>query len=218
MWHHDMMPIRFIMTAFAAGPSLIILIFLIIRKTTKLWIENEAINLLSQIITYCLGVALFLAFSEVVTELYHDTEHSLGLKFLMFGAHGINDLVPWYWGSLAANLTAFLMLLIPRLRKDYRILPIACLLAFGGIWVEKGMGLLIPGYIPSPIGEFSRYVPTTLEILVTLGNWALGFLILTILLKGAIGVLLGDIQYGKAVSARSLNAESDGLASLPESA
>jgi len=217
MWHHDMMPIRFIITAFAAGPSLIILIFLIIRNRTKLWIENEAIDMLSHIITYCLGISLFLGFSEVVIELYHEAEHSLGLRFLMFGAHGINDLVPWYWGSLAANITAFLILLVPRLRKNYYILPIACLLAFGGIWVEKGMGLLIPGYLPTPIGEFGRYVPTTLEILVTLGNWAMGFLILTILLKGAIGVLLGDIKYGKVISVNNLDAESNALASMPES-
>jgi molybdopterin-containing oxidoreductase family membrane subunit len=218
MWHHDMMPIRFIITAFAAGPSLIILFFLIIRNQTKLWIENEAIDMLSHIITYCLGISLFLGFSEVVIELYHEAEHSLGLRFLMFGAHGINDLVPWYWGSLAANITAFLILLVPRLRKNYYILPIACLLAFGGIWVEKGMGLLIPGYLPTPIGEYGRYVPTTLEILVTLGNWAMGFLILTILLKGAIGVLLGDIKYGKAISVNNLDAESNALASMPESA
>lgn len=217
MWHHDMMPIRFILTAFAAGPSMIILIFLIIRNRTRLWIDNEAIDLLSHIVTYCLGIALFLAFSEVVTELYHETEHSLGLKFLMFGAHGNDDLVPWYWGSLVANLTAFAMLLTPRVRKNYYLLPIACLLAFGGIWVEKGMGLLIPGYIPTPIGEFTHYVPTRMEMLVTLGNWALGLLILTLLLKGAIGVLLGDIKYARHVP--QTPAESDALtpASLAES-
>jgi molybdopterin-containing oxidoreductase family membrane subunit len=218
MWHHDMMPIRFIITAFAAGPSLIILIFLIIRNRTKLWIENEAIDMLSHIITYCLGISLFLGFSEVVIELYHETEHSLGLTYLMFGAHGINDLVPWYWGSLLASIAAFLILLVPRLRKNYYILPFACLLAFGGIWVEKGMGLLIPGYLPTPIGEFGRYIPSTLEILVTLGNWAVGFLILTILLKGAIGVLLGDIKYGKAISVNNLDAANNAPASMPESA
>ena len=136
----------------------------------------------------------------------------------MFGVHGLNDLVPWYWGSLAANIIAFVILLMPRLRKNYYILPIACLLAFGGIWVEKGMGCLFRDIIPSPIGEFSRYVPTTLEILVTLGNWAMGFLILTILLKGAIGVLLGEMKYGKAVSVNHLDAESNAPASMPESA
>lgn len=217
MWHHDMMPIRFITTAFAAGPSLIILIFLIIRNKTRLWIENEAIDLLSQIVTYCLGIALFLGFSEVVTELYHQTEHSLGLQFLMFGINGLDDLVPWYWGALLANMIAFLILLTPRLRKDYRILPLACLLAFGGIWVEKGMGLLIPGYIPTPIGEFTRYLPTGMEILVTLGNWALGFLILTILLKGAIGVMLGDINYGGMPESRASSDENATPISLSES-
>jgi Ni/Fe-hydrogenase subunit HybB-like protein len=212
MWHHDMMPIRFISTAFAAGPSLIILIFLIIRKNTRLWIDNEAIDTLSHIVTYCLGLALFLTLSEVVTELYANTEHALGLQYLMFGVHGLNDLVPWYWGSLLANLTAFAILLNPRWRKNHRILPIACVLAFSGIWVEKGMGLLIPGFIPSPIGEFTQYFPTTLEIFVTLGNWAAGFLILTVLLKGAIGVMLGEVQYARAAQPTPANA------ALPESA
>jgi molybdopterin-containing oxidoreductase family membrane subunit len=201
MWHHDMMPIRFISTAFAAGPSLIILIFLIVRARTKLWIENEAIDLLATIITYCLGLALFLTLSEVVTEFYANTEHALGLQYLMFGVHGLNDLVPWFWSSLAANIIAFGILLTPRLRKNHRTLAIACVLAFCGIWIEKGMGLLIPGFIPSPIGEFTQYFPTALEIFVTLGNWSVGFLILTVLLKGAIGILLGDIGYSTASSA-----------------
>lgn len=194
-WHIGMLPIQFIATAFAAGPSLIILIFLIIRRNTKLWIADEAINLLSTIVTFCLGIALFLFMSEVVTELYHPTEHSLGLQYLMFGVHGLNPLVPWFWAALAANIIAFVMLLIPRVRKDYRLLPVACVLIFAAIWVQKGSGLLVPGYIPSPIGEFSNYMPTTLEVLVALGNWAIGFFILTILAKGAIGILLGEVKY-----------------------
>ncbi len=194
-WHIGMLPIQFIATAFAAGPSLIIVIFLIIRRNTKLAIADEAINLLSTIVTFCLGIALFLFMSEVVTELYHPTEHSLGLQYLMFGVHGLNPLVPWFWAALAANIVAFVMLLIPRVRKDYRLLPVACVLIFAGIWVQKGSGLLVPGYIPSPIGEYSNYLPTTLEVLVTLGNWAIGFFILTILAKGAIGILLGEVKY-----------------------
>jgi len=217
MWHHGMMPIRFISTAFVAGPSLIILIFLVIRRNTRLWIENDAIDLLSQIVTYCLGIALFLTLSEVVTELYANTEHALGLQYLMFGVHGLNDLVPWYWGSLAANIVAFLILLTPRLRKNYLTLSIACVLAFSGIWVEKGMGLLVPGYIPSPIGEFTQYFPTTLEIFVTLGNWAVGFLILTVLLKGAIGILLGDVKYANTVASEGLDAGSSGTKTALES-
>lgn len=194
-WHVGMLPIQFIATAFAAGPALIILIFLIIRRNTKLAIADEAINLLSTIVTFSLGIALFLLMSEVVTELYHPTEHTQGLEYLMFGVHGLGPLVPWFWAALAANIVAFVMLLIPGVRKDYRLLPVACVLIFAAIWVQKGSGLLVPGYIPSPIGEFSNYLPTTLEVLVTLGNWAIGFFILTILAKGAIGILLGEVKY-----------------------
>ncbi|GMQ83304.1 MAG: polysulfide reductase NrfD [Gammaproteobacteria bacterium] len=195
MWHTGMMPIRFIITAFAAGPSLIILVFLIIRNNTKLWIKDEAINMLSTIVVWCLGIALFLTLSETVTELYHPTEHSAGLSYLMFGYNGLNNLVPWFWSSLAMMTTAFVMLLIPSIRKDYGKLQIAVVLAFVGIWIEKGMGLMIPGSIPSPIGEFTEYSPTFLEIFNSIGNWAIGFIVLTILLKGAIGILLGDIKY-----------------------
>jgi molybdopterin-containing oxidoreductase family membrane subunit len=195
MWHHGMMPIRFISTAFAAGPSLIIVIFLIIRKNTAFWIEDKAIDLLSTIVVACLSIGLFLTMSEVVTELYHPTEHSAGLRYLMFGYHGLNNLVPWFWGSLIAMLSGWFLLLIPRVRKNYTVLPFICIAIFLGIWVEKGMGLLIPGSIPTPIGEFAQYSPTLIEIMNCLGNWAVGFIILTILLKGAIGILLGDVKY-----------------------
>jgi len=195
MWHQGMMPIRFITTAFAAGPALIIIVFTIIRNNTKLWIKDEAIDLLSQIVVWCLGIALFLLLSEVVTEFYHPTEHSLGLQYLMFGHNGLTRLVPWFWISLAAMIVPFILLLIPSIRKDYTKLPIICAVAFFGIWVEKGMGLLIPGSIPSPIGEFTEYYQTMIEIFNCLGNWAIGFIVLTLLLKGAIGVLLGEVKY-----------------------
>ena len=195
LWHTGMMPIRFITTAFAAGPALIIIVFTIIRNNTKLWIKDEAIDMLSTIVVWCLGIALFLTLSEVVTELYHPTEHSLGLQYLMFGHNGLNGLVPWFWGSLIAMVVTFVLLLIPRVRKNYTLLPFICAITFLGIWVEKGMGLLIPGSIPTPIGEFTQYVPTTLEIMNCLGNWAIGFIVLTFLLKGAIGVLLGEVRY-----------------------
>ncbi len=206
MWFHSMMPIRFIVTAFAAGPCLIILIFMIIRKNTKFWIQDEAIDLLSTIITWCLGIALFLTMSEVVSELYARTEHANGLYYLMFGLHGLTKLVPWFWGSLIAMIIAFVMFLTPSIRTNYKLLPIACVLAFGGIWVEKGMGLIVPGFIPSPIGEVTEYYPTMLEIMMTIGNCAIGFLILTLLLKGSIGVLLGEVRYrgGKAVKSNDV--------------
>jgi len=195
MWHHGMMPIRFITTAFAAGPALIIIVFTIVRNNTKLWIKDEAIDILSQIVVWCLGIALFLTMSEVVTEFYHPTEHSLGLQYLIFGHNGLNALVPWFWFSIVALIGSFILLLIPSIRKDFKKLPYICAVVFAGIWVEKGMGLVIPGSIPTPIGEFTQYSPTLIEVGNCLGNWAIGFIVLTFLLKGAIGILLGEVKY-----------------------
>lgn len=204
MWFHSMMPIRFIVTAFAAGPALIILAFLIIRKNTKFWIDDSAINLLSTIVTWCLGIAIFLTMSEVVVELYARTEHANGLYYLMFGLHGLTKLVPWFWTSVVLMVGSFLLLIFPSVRKNYTLLTILCATTFAGIWIEKGMGLIVPGFIPSPIGEVTEYFPSFVEWLLTLGIWAFGFFILTILLKGAIGILQGDIKYGgaKAVAAK----------------
>jgi molybdopterin-containing oxidoreductase family membrane subunit len=196
MWFHSMMPIRFIATAFAAGPCLIILAFLIIRRNTKMWVEDSAISLLTTIITWCLGIALFLTMSEIVVEFYARTEHANGLYYLMFGLHGLTGLVPWFWSAVTLMLVAFVLFLIPAVRGNAKLLPIPCVMAFSGIWIEKGMGLIVPGFIPSPIGEVTEYYPTLVEWLMTIGIWAFGFFVLTILLKGAIGVLQGDISYG----------------------
>ena len=198
MWFHSMMPIRFITTAFAAGPSLIILIFLIIRNNTKFWIEDSAIKLLTTIVIGCLGIAIFLSMSEVVVELYARTEHANSLYYLMFGLHGLTKLVPWFWSSVFLMLTAFVLFLIPRFRNDFKLLPIPCVMAFAGIWIEKGMGLIVPGFIPTPIGEVTEYYPSMLEVFMSLGIWACGFFMLTILLKGAMGILMGEIKYNGA--------------------
>jgi Ni/Fe-hydrogenase subunit HybB-like protein len=176
MWFHSMMPIRFIATAFAAGPCLIILAFLIIRNNTKFWVDDSAIKLLTTIVTWCLGIALFLTLSEVVVELYARTEHANGLYYLMFGLHGLTKLVPWFWAAVILMISSFVLFLIPAVRNNTKLLPIPCVMAFAGIWIEKGMGLIVPGFIPSPIGEVTEYYPTFVEWLLTLGIWAFGFL------------------------------------------
>ncbi|MES9901260.1 MAG: sulfate reduction electron transfer complex DsrMKJOP subunit DsrP [Sedimenticola sp.] len=196
MWHHSIMPIKFITTAFAAGPSLIIIVFMLVRKFTPLKIADEAFHMLSQIVTWCLGIALFLLLSEVVTELYASTEHTAGLKYLMFGHNGLNMLVPFFWTAIVLMVVSFILLLIPRVRKNMTILPFLCVGVFVGIWIDKGMGLMLPGVIPTPVGEFVQYSPSMIEMMIILGVWAIGFFILTVLIKGAVGVLLGDVSHG----------------------
>ncbi|MBE9535586.1 MAG: polysulfide reductase NrfD [Proteobacteria bacterium] len=197
MWFHSMVPIKFIVTAFSAGPAFIILAFFIIRKNTKLEIKDEAINMLSTIITFCLSISLFLTLCEIVTELYPSTEHSFSLKYLLFGKHGLSGLVGFFWASLAMNIIAFILLINPRTRKNHAILPYTCAILFVGIWIEKGMAFVLPGMTPSPIGEFAEYTPSWIEIGNSLGAWAIGLAIFTILAKGAIGIQLGDVKYSE---------------------
>lgn len=199
MWFHSLMPIKFITTAFAGGPALIIVALLTIRKNTKLEIPDAAINLMSQIVVWCLGIALFLILSEVVTELYPSTEHSFQLKYALFGMFGLTKMAPWLWASYIMMIGSFILLLIPKIRKNYSILPIICVILFAGIWIDKGLALVIPGMVPSPIGEFSEYTPTWTEIGIVAGNWAIGLMMFTVLAKGAIGVMLGDVIHPSAV-------------------
>ena len=212
MWFHSMMPIKFITTAFAAGPSLIIIVFLLVRKFTPMKIADEAFHLLSQIVVWCLGIALFLTLSEIVTELYPSTEHSLGLQYLMFGHHGLDALVPFFWTAMALMIGSFILLLIPRVRKNLLLLPFICLAVFVGIYIEKGMALMIPGVIPTPIGEFAEYFPTHIEFMIVGGVWAIGFFVLTVLIKGAVGVLLGDVRYKEQASHRVQGEQANAVA------
>ncbi len=212
MWFHSIMPIKFITTAFAAGPSLIIVVFLLVRRFTPMKIADEAFHMLSQIVVWCLGIALFLTLSEIVTELYPATEHSLGLQYLMFGHNGLIKLVPFFWTAMFLMLSSFILLLIPRVRKNLAMLPFICIAAFVGIWIEKGMGLMLPGVIPTPIGEFAEYMPSPIELMVVSGVWAIGFFILTILLKGAVGVLLGNVSYQEREPTQQVRGEQAGAA------
>ncbi len=197
MWNHGMMPIKFITTAFAAGPCVIIVAFLTIRKHTRFVIDDSVFKLLSLTVTVCLGLALFLTMSELVTELYHPTEHAYGLRYLVFGHMGLNKLVPYFWVSLIILVISFGLLLSPKIRNNLKILPFICVAVFVGIWLEKGMELLLPGFSPTPIGEMTEYYPSLIEIANSMGNWAIGFILLSVLVKGAVGVLLGDISYEK---------------------
>ena len=114
MWFHSMMPIRFIATAFAAGPALIIIAFLIIPQEHQVLDRRQRDQLLATIVTWCLGIAIFLTLSEIVVDLYARTEHANGLYYLMFGLHGLTRLVPWFWSSGGADGRSFVLLLIPR--------------------------------------------------------------------------------------------------------
>jgi Ni/Fe-hydrogenase subunit HybB-like protein len=191
-WNSAVIAPRFLASAFAAGPALIILTLQVIKASTGYPVSEKAIKTLKGIVTIALGINMFLLGSEVFTEFYTGTAHSVSARYLFFGLHGKTALVPWIWSAIALNTFALVMLLTPLSKKRW-ILNAACVAMIVGIWIEKGMGLIVPAFVPSPIGELVEYVPTMNEILVCTGIWAFGLLIYTILVRVTIPVLYGEL-------------------------
>jgi Ni/Fe-hydrogenase subunit HybB-like protein len=191
-WNSAVIAPRFLASAFAAGPAIIILTLQVIRYATSFPVPDGAIKLLKQIVTVALGINMFLLASEVFTEFYTGTSHSVSAQYLFFGLHGYHALVPWIWTAIVLNIIAFILLLT-KASRNIRVLNAACVALIVGIWIEKGMGLIVPAFIPTPLGEIVEYTPTLNETLVCLGIWAIGLLIYTIFVRITIPVLQGRL-------------------------
>jgi len=194
-WNASILAPRFLASAFCSGPAIIIIIFQIIRKVSSIKIEDSALFKIAELIAYGMFLNLFLLASEIYKEYYSNTVHVASFKYLFEGLHGHKLLVPWIWTAMAMNITAFVIFLIPNTRKWLRTLNLGCLLIIIGVWIEKGLGFVIPGFVPDPLGEIHEYLPNLLELVVSLGIWATGFLIFTLLLKVAIPIMTGEFSH-----------------------
>ncbi len=192
-WNSSIVGPRFLASAFTAGPALIILALQVIRRVTDYRITDRALLTLRGIVQVSMLINVFLLANEVFKEFYTRTSHVASSKYLYYGLHGHHALVSWIWTAIAFNLVAMFLLVLP-LSKSLRYLNVACGLAIIGIWIEKGMGLVVPGFIPSPLGEMVEYTPTVNETLVCLGIWAFGILAYTIFLRMSIPILQGRIS------------------------
>jgi molybdopterin-containing oxidoreductase family membrane subunit len=183
-WMTAILAPRFLASAFASGPSLLIILCLIVRKFTRFDPGKEAIQKLAQIVTYALVVNVFFVLVELFTALYSDMpEHLHHFQYLFFGSHGKSALVPWIWASQIIALTALGLLLFPKVRKKEGVLFVLCLGVVAAIWIEKGLGMVVTGFIPNPLGHYNEYGPTLPEGMITIGIYALGFFILAVLYK-----------------------------------
>ena len=194
-WNSSLLGPRFLASAFAGGPALMIIALGVIRKFTIYDIKDETINKLALIITVAAQINLVMLGSEIFKEFYAPTEHSASAMYLFFGLHGHNALVPWIWTAIVLNIIATVCLTLHPVRSNLNLLFPVCGLLFLAIWIEKGMGLIIPGFIPSPLGEIVEYTPSWVEISITTGIWALGAFVFTILIRVAIPIELGHSRY-----------------------
>jgi len=193
-WHTSLLGPRFIASAFASGPALIIITLQIVRKVTSYHISQTVIDTLAIIMTFALQISLFFVGVELFTDFYNEGAHAASIHYLFLGLGGFDSLRSWIWLALALNLIAVVILMIHPLRGNTQMLNIACVLAFVGIWIEKGMGLVIPGFIPTPLGEIFEYMPTSVELGVAAGIWAFGILVFTLLAKAVIAIKQGKIS------------------------
>jgi Ni/Fe-hydrogenase subunit HybB-like protein len=193
-WNSALLGPRFLASAFTAGPALMILLLGFIRSHSRYAISDAAIGKLATVTTVTAQINLVMLMSELFYKFYTPTHHGINARYLFFGLEGHHALVPWIWTGIALNIVATTILMIHPLRHNPRWLMPACGLLFIGIWIEKGIGLVIPGFVPSPLGEIVEYTPTWVELCVTAGIWALGLFVLTILVRVALPIELGDLR------------------------
>jgi molybdopterin-containing oxidoreductase family membrane subunit len=180
---------RFLASAFASGPSLLIILALLVRRFTRFDPGKEAIRQLALIVTYALATSIFFVVVELFTGLYSDIpEHIHHFQYLFVGLEGKASLAPWMWTSQVLAVVALFLLLWPQVRHNLSVLPVVCLGVIAAIWIEKGLGLIVAGFVPTPLGVVREYAPTVPEVLITLAIYALGFLMVTVFYKIATSV------------------------------
>jgi Ni/Fe-hydrogenase subunit HybB-like protein len=193
-WNTALLGPRFLASAFTAGPAFMIVVLWFIRSQTTYEIKEGAFRKLALVVTVAAQINLVMLGSELFYKFYAPTHHGINATYLFFGLDGHNALVPWIWTAIALNVAATLVLMIHPLRQSFRWLIPVCVVLFVAIWIEKGIGLVVPGFVPSPLGEIVEYRPSGIEFAVTAGIWALGMFVLTVLIKVALPIEMGEVR------------------------
>ncbi len=188
-WLTAILAPRFLASAFAAGPALLILLSLLIRRVTNFDPGREQIQTLAKIVTYALIANLFFFGCELFVAFYSNIPgHMHAIQYLFQGLHGHGVLVPWMWTSMGLMVLALILLIPTVTRRNEGVLAVACAMLFIDAWIDKGLGLISAGFVPNPLHEVNEYMPTLPEVVITIGVYAIGALVLTVLYKMAVGV------------------------------
>ncbi len=188
-WLTAILAPRFLSSAFAAGPALLVLLCLFIRNTTKFDPGKAQIQSLGKTVAYAICINVFFFLCEVFVAFYSNIpEHMDHIKYLFVGLHGHSAMVPWMWSSMALMVIGIILTVNPVTRKNETTLAVACVAIIAGTWIDKALGMIAGGFVPNPLHEVNEYAPTFPEIVITLGVYAIGALVLTVLYKMAVGV------------------------------
>jgi molybdopterin-containing oxidoreductase family membrane subunit len=186
---------RFLASAFAAGPTLIVIASLIMKKVAQFDAGDKAISKLITIIIYAALLNAFFILLEFFVAYYSNIPgHKHTIEYLFFGikhqGHTYNNLIPLMWtsvglcgGGVGVLVTLKLLRSLPEVMTG-----IGCGMIFISLWLDKGIGFVLGGLATSPLNEIVEYSTTANEIAITLGIWASGLLLITLLYKIGIGV------------------------------
>ena len=187
-WNSALLAPKFLASAFCSGPAVLIILFQILKKTTTFEIKDEAIWKIAELMAYAMFINLFFFAAEVFKEVYSNTEHLVHLKYLFLGVGENRDIVFYGWASLIISVIAFFLFLVPATRKNVFTLNMGAIMIWLGVYIEKGIALLIPGFTPDVLGQIYIYRPSLTEIKIAMGIFSLGFLIFTLMTKIAIAI------------------------------
>jgi len=197
-WNASILAPQFLASAFSSGPAILLVVLQVLRRFTRFEIRDEALWKIGELMAYAVFLNLFLHGAEAFKEYYSGTEHLLYTRYWFQGLDGHRTLVPYAWAAVSLNLLALFLLIMPATRRNVITLNIGCLATYAGCYIEKGMGLIIPGFTPSTLGEIYEYSPTWIEVRVAAGAFAVGFLVFTALLRVAVPILLGESRLDPA--------------------
>ena len=188
-WLTAIMAARFLSSAFCSGPALLILLALIVKRFTRFDPGKEQIRTLGSIVAYAMIINVFFFLLEMFTAFYSQIPgHMHSIQYLFKGLDGYDRLVPWMWTAAFFALVALVLLIVPATRRRQGILAVACGAVIISTWIDKGFGLVIGGFVPNPFERVFEYWPTVPEIFISVGVWATGFFILTVLYKIVVSV------------------------------
>ena len=193
-WNSSILAPQFLASAFCSGPAILLVVLQLLRRFTRFEIQDAAIWKIAELMAYAMFLNLFLHGAEAFKEFYSNTQHLLFTRYWYFGLGSHHTLVPYAWSAVALNLIAFGLFISPRTRRNVILLNIGCLATYAGVYIEKGMGLIIPGLTPDTLGEIYEYYPTLTELRVAAGIFAVGFLLFTLMLKVAVPISLGEFM------------------------
>jgi molybdopterin-containing oxidoreductase family membrane subunit len=195
-WNSSILAPQFLASAFCSGPAILLIVLQLLRRFTGFELQDAAISKIAELMAYAMFLNLFLHGAEAFKEFYSNTEHVLYTRYWFLGLGEHRTLVPYAWTAVGLNLLAFVLFIVPRTRRSWVTLNVGCVATYAGCYIDKGMGLIIPGLTPDALGEIYVYYPTMTELRVAAGVFALGFLVFTLMLKVAVPITLGEFHGG----------------------